>query len=201
MTNLSQLVNRNDRKYYFGYRFFHSSEFISAHHKKENFERIFRNFGGKPIKADEVNNYGNSDNFSVGVFCDRAEELCAVTLNPYSEYYRRGCVLLVDNIPVGHVKLKGDRTFLAWKNIENSSNEVPIIFGGMYSISFDLVSKINNQTLREDGNWNYLNLDSLSLRPGRLAEEKFFKMKTLRQRIREESARFEDYLFSRCAKP
>ncbi len=201
MENLSKLVNRNDWKYSEGYR----QLFLSAHPKKENFERIFKNFGRKPIKIDRIN---NSDFISNNVFCYMAEELHMEVLSPSSMYYRRGYLLLVNNIILGHVKLKGEKTFLAWKNVENNLNEVPIIFGGMYSIPLDLSDKIERWRIDGKGllpkkEWGYIRLDELSLKPGRLAEERndISKLKTLRQRIREESARFENFLLSKYAEP
>ncbi len=203
MINLSKLVNRKDWEYSEGYQQHHNNEFIFAHLKKENFERIFKNFGGKPVKIRGIYNSKESELFSRDVFCYMAEELHMEVLSPSSTYYRRGYVLLANGVALGHVKTKGERTFLAWKNIENNLNEIPIIFGGMYSIPAYLFDKIEGWRIDGKGilpekEWGYIRLDELSLKPGRLAEERseLFKLRTLRQRIREESARVESCLDS-----
>lgn len=110
----------------------------------------------------------------------------------------RGAVLIVNNIPLGYVKLKGDKTFLAWRTVENSQNKTPMIFSGIYLLTNFLTTQVSCRPLPK-GDWGYVNLEKLDLKPMRLVEEPSGSesIVTLRERIIREREKVERMLAKR----
>lgn len=84
----------------------------------------------------------NCVQFSHNFHCSDADKYHRRVLNPNSLLYARGCVIICNNTPLGHVKFKGERTFLAWQTVQNKNN-FPLVFGGIYSLEESLIRDID----------------------------------------------------------
>lgn len=146
--------------YFFNQRdyFALSHKFPPRHIRKMDYDRI-----------DDVGIRVGDDCMS-DVCCQDFELFNSSILSPSNEkYYRRGVVIIANELPLGHVKLKGERTFLAWRNIKYDKG-YSILFGGIYSISHDLYFEVESTQVVK-GNWRYLDVDKLALKPNRFIRE------------------------------
>jgi hypothetical protein len=120
--------------------------------------------------------------------CSDADLYHSLILDSKSEYYRRGYILVKDNVPLGHVKFKGDRTFLSWQTIE-THGLYPLLFGGIYEVRDELVNILKDKNALEPGLWGFYEVGSLELNPRRFIEENrafLIKGSSIREMIRRE---------------
>ncbi len=103
--------------------------------------------------------------------CSQFEKINRNVLSPGNEYYRRGCLIAIDNKVIGHVKFKGEKTFLAWRTIKNKE-KYDLLFGGIYTISRELLyDNLEKNFVKKDNEWGYIaHLKSLELEPLRFSK-------------------------------
>lgn len=131
--------------------------------------------------------------------CSESEVFNKSTLDPNSSYFRRGIVLVMDSMPLGHIKLKGNRTFLSWRNMRDNEGKVKLIFGGLYGITTEFYRDLTRFTkdLRGKTNWDVLEVTQLKLLPQRhFFDGDCFGENLMSEKILAERKRMEDLLQS-----
>jgi|GEM_PF-6152934 len=77
---------------------------------------------------------------------------------------RRGVLFSQEGKPLGYMKLKGDRTFLALRTVSNEKGEVIFWKGMVYALEEDLVQWINQRSkpFEEDAVWRLVEVEALA---------------------------------------
>ena len=179
------------------YNYVNKLDFINIHKNKQiNEEILHKALNEGLVEIENINNSLENGIWNYSMCCDYVEESNKNILDPSSSYYRRGYVVVVKNIPLGHIKLKGNRTFLSWRSIKNKEG-YKAIFGGVYDIPEKLSDDLNKREKLQKNKWGFISLDNFSIHPERLINEypilTFFG-RSIREKIRKERTLVEKFL-------
>lgn len=140
--------------------------------------------------------------FAYAGFCGYSDMYHGELLNPKSQYYQRGYLVRVKGNILGQIKLKGDRSFLAWRSVERYPGKLSLIFGCLYKIPNGVNDLVYSLPKLKSSSWGILDLPNIKFEPRRFIVEKTPSLLTIlagdsiRERIRKERKRVEDNLAS-----
>lgn len=104
--------------------------------------------------------------------CPSNEKYNASALLPKSSYYRKGNVIILDGIPLGFIKGRGEKSFLSWTNVYNpQTNNFPLVFGGIYSLEMEIAKEKIKIPNNNNNEWRIVHVNELNVVPKRFIKE------------------------------
>ncbi len=82
-----------------------------------------------------------------------------------SEEWKESVLIRVNGTLVGSLKLVGDPSMLALRNVMDSNGRLVLAMGGVYHIEKNLYREIVNKRRNANGRWRSVNVDTLGVHP------------------------------------
>ena len=127
-----------------------------------------------PIRMDSIHMIGNNSYQDAGnceMMTNGHMNSLGLHLDPNckneigQEEWKESVLIRVNGTLVGSLKLVGDPSMLALRNVMDSSGRLVLAMGGVYHIEKDLYYEIANKRRNANGRWRSVNVDSLGVHP------------------------------------